>query len=123
MPQNRLAEQNSYNIYKLTVLVNEIVNNSNEDLHCVGIYIASLRKFSKYTLRRHCVTSVRIRSFFGPDFRAFALHTERNGVSVRMWENTNQKNSRYGHFPRSESHSIWYILERRKASKNWGKKF
>ena len=119
----KFAEQNSYNIYKLTVLVNEIVNNSNEDLHCVEIYIASLRKFSKYTLHRHCVTSVPIRSFFGPDFPAFGLSTERNEVSVRMWENTDQKNSRYGHFPRSKSRSIWHILERTKASKNWEKKF
>ena len=38
----------------------------------------------------HCVKSVRIRSFSGP-------------YSVRMWENTDQKTSEYGHFSRSVS--------------------
>ena len=33
----------------------------------------------------HCVKSVRIRSHSGP-------------YSVRMWENTDQNNSEYGHF-------------------------
>ena len=38
----------------------------------------------------HCVKSVRIWNFSGP-------------YSVRMWENTDQKNFEYGHFSRSES--------------------
>ena len=42
----------------------------------------------------HCVKSVRIRSFSGPYFFAF-----------RMRENTDQKNSEYGHFSRSDSYS------------------
>ena len=33
----------------------------------------------------HCVKNVRVRSFSGP-------------YSVEMWENTDQKNSEYGHF-------------------------
>ena len=50
---------------------------------------------------------VRFRSFFGPCFPAFGLNTERYGVisciwteysGIRIWENTDQKNSEYGHF-------------------------
>ena len=37
----------------------------------------------------HCVKSVRIRSFSGPYIPAFGL-------------NTDQENSKYGHFPRSD---------------------
>ena len=56
---------------------------------------------------KYCVKSVRIRSFSGPYFPAFGLNTERYSVlcispySVRMRENTEQKNSEYGHFSRS----------------------
>ena len=46
----------------------------------------------------HCLKSVRIRQFSGPYFPAFGLNTE---YSVRMRENTEQKNSEYGHFLRS----------------------
>ena len=50
--------------------------------------------------------SVRIRSFSGPYFPSFGLNTERYSVSLRislvqMLENTDQKNSEYGHFSRS----------------------
>ena len=44
--------------------------------------------------------SVRIRSFSGPYFPAFALNTERYGIfpcSIQIWENIDQKNSEYGH--------------------------
>ena len=44
--------------------------------------------FFNYTLTLHCVKSVRVQSFSGR-------------YSVRMWENTDQKNSKYGHFSRS----------------------
>ena len=49
----------------------------------------------------HYVESVRICSFSGPYFPAFGLHTEIRSISrysVRMWENTDQKNSDNGHF-------------------------
>ena len=53
----------------------------------------------------HCVKGVLIRSFSGLYFLAFGLNTERCGVSlsysVQIWKNTDQKNSEYGHFPRS----------------------
>ena len=52
----------------------------------------------------HCVKRVHIRSFSGPLFPAFGLNTERYEVSVysvRIRENTDQKNSKYGHFSRS----------------------
>ena len=43
---------------------------------------------------QNCVTSVRIWSFFGPH-------------SVRMRENTDQKNSEYIHFSKSAKHSAF----------------
>ena len=56
----------------------------------------------------HCVKSVRIRSFSGPYFPAFGLNMDRYRVSlqnsVRMRENTDRKNSEYGHF----SHSVFF---------------
>ena len=52
----------------------------------------------------HCVKGVHIRSFSGPYLPAFGLNTEK--VSLRIWseygENTDQKNSEYGHFSRSD---------------------
>ena len=50
----------------------------------------------------HYVKSVRIWSFSGPYFPAIGLNTERSPYSVRMRENTDQKNSEYGLFSRSE---------------------
>ena len=53
-----------------------------------------LRQNVFFLAGHHCVKSVRIRSFSGPFFFAFGL----NAYSVRMRENTDQKNSKYGHF-------------------------
>ena len=44
--------------------------------------------------QKNCVESVRNRSFSGPYW-------------VRMWENTDQKNSKYRHFSRRESFIKW----------------
>ena len=63
---------------------------------------------------KHCVKSVRIRSYSGPHFPAFGLNTERYGISphsVRMRENADQNNSEYGHFLCSENVSR-FIVER-----------
>ena len=57
---------------------------------------------SKFLKDLHCVKSVLIQSFSGPYFPAFHPNTE-NSYSVRMRENTDQKNSEYGHFSRSVS--------------------
>ena len=56
-----------------------------------------IREHSDY---KHYVKIVRIRSFSGPHFPAFGLNTERYGLSYSVWmrENTDQKNSEYGHF-------------------------
>ena len=63
----------------------------------------------------HCVKGVRIRSFSGPYFPAFKLNPERlesnwkqrdtplSPYADRMRENTDQKNSGYGQFSRSDS--------------------
>ena len=52
----------------------------------------------------HCVKSVHIRSFSGPCFPAWRLNTERYfSVFIRIRENTGKKNSKYGHFSRSDS--------------------
>ena len=60
-----------------------------------------------FAYKKHCVKSVRIRSFSGPHFPAFGLNKEEilriSPYSVRIRENTDQKNSEYGHFSRSES--------------------
>ena len=48
----------------------------------------------------YCVKSVRIWSFSGPYFPAFGLN-QGEIHSVRMRENTEQKNSQYAHFSRS----------------------
>ena len=59
----------------------------------------------------HCGKSARIRRFSSPYFPAFGLNTERYSIfrdtpySVRMRENTDQKNSEYGHFSSSVRNS------------------
>ena len=52
----------------------------------------------------HCVKSVHIRNFSSPYFPAFGLNTEFqiSQYLVRMLENTDQKNSKYGHFSGSD---------------------
>ena len=79
------------------------------------INIESLKIKQNY--QSHCVKSVRIPSFSGLYFSALGLNIERYGVfsrirtdygeiwsifsySVRMRENTDQKNFEYGHFSR-----------------------
>ena len=58
--------------------------------------------FERLLSTYHCVESVRIQSFSGSYFRAFGLNTESIcRYSVRMLENTDQKNSKYGYFSRS----------------------
>ena len=39
---------------------------------------------STLIIRFHCVRGVRIRTYFGPYFPEFELHTERYGVSLRI---------------------------------------
>ena len=56
---------------------------------------------------KRCVKSVCIRSFPGPYFHASALNTRRiSPYSVRMRENTDHKNSEYGHFLRSVKNEV-----------------
>ena len=68
--------------------------------------------------------SVRIWSYSGPYFSAFGLNTQRHFVfrdtlispySVRMRENTDQNNSEYGHFSRSEFVSFGSLS----VNQNW----
>ena len=54
---------------------------------------------------RHCVKSVRIQSYSSPHFPASDWYWEIRSISlysVRMRENADQNNSKYGHFLRSE---------------------
>ena len=56
--------------------------------------------WSKVLYDKHCVRSVRIQNYSGPYFPAFGLNTEIRSMSpysVRMWENTDQNNSKYGY--------------------------
>ena len=57
-------------------------------------------KTLSYFHKRHCVKIVRIQSFSGPYFPAFGLRV--SPYSVRMRENTDLKNSEYGHFSHSD---------------------
>ena len=50
--------------------------------------------------------SDRIQEFFGPYFVGFGLNKER--CKVQMRENTDQKNSKYRHFSRSNSPADFY---------------
>ena len=50
----------------------------------------------KYTLRENCPYSAFSWSVIS------CIHTEYGEISVHMWENTDQKNSEYGHFLHSE---------------------
>ena len=53
-----------------------------------------------FTLRVHCVKSVRIWSFSDPYFPTFGFNAEittKSPYSVQMWEDADQKNSEYGH--------------------------
>ena len=51
-------------------------------------------------LNTHCTKSVRVRSYSGPYFPAFGLNM--SPYLVRMRENTDQNNSKYGHFSSSD---------------------
>ena len=54
-----------------------------------------------YDRKDHCVKIVRIRSISGRYFPAFRMNTDRYSIcpySVQIRENTDQKNSEYGHF-------------------------
>ena len=49
---------------------------------------------------KHCLKSVRIRSFTGPHLPAFRLNTESYRVNIRIQSecgNTDQKNFEHGH--------------------------
>ena len=56
-------------------------------------WYGNAKKYASFTLRKRCV---RTRSYSGLYFPTFGLNTQR--YSVRMWENTDKKNSEYGHF-------------------------
>ena len=56
----------------------------------------------RHMIGRHCVKVVRIRSYSGPYFPRIGLNTDISPYSVRMWENTDQNNSEYAYFLRSE---------------------
>ena len=70
-------------------------------VHVVVSYINTLSSNPMLSLdlltKKHCVKGVRIRSFCSPYFPAFGL-------------NTDQKNSKYGHFSRSEISNITILL-------------
>ena len=56
--------------------------------------------FQKISYPASCVKSVRIRSYSGPHFPAFRL-------------NTDQNNSEYGHFLRSDTHQVYFKFTRK----------
>ena len=50
----------------------------------------------------HCVKSVRSRSCSGPHFSRISRHSDFKSECEKMRENSDQNNSKYGHFLRSE---------------------
>ena len=62
------------------------------------------RVYRKLSRNFHCVKSVPIRRHSGSYFPEFGLNTMRHvyPYSIRMQENTDQNNSEYGHFLRSD---------------------
>ena len=63
----------------------------------------------KYKRSIHCARGVRIRSFSGPYFASFGLNRDIYSLSFRIQsepetsQNTDQKNSKYGHFSHSDN--------------------
>ena len=76
-----------------------------------GLNLGGEKRFlKKVTLREKCSYSL---SFSGLYFSAFGLNTEMlciSPYSVRMRENNDQKNSEYGHFPRSVIKGVFKTL-------------
>ena len=84
----------------------------------MAAFISFVNSLLGVVCNKHRTKSARIRSFSGRYFPAFwlntrdiELNTDRYSVSLRiqskMWKNTDQKNSEYGHFLLSE---MIYIL-------------
>ena len=68
---------------------------------------------------RHCVKSVRIRSYSGPHFPASDWYWEIRSISlysVRTRENADQNNSKYGHF-----YAVRVGTSKHKNIDHWGK--
>ena len=86
-----------WHVFLLKIQTPQFVFNYNNDINGNNNLIINI----------HWVKSVRIRSFSGPYFPIFELNTER--CSVRILKNTDQKNSKHGHFFRSDSFSNLYI--------------
>ena len=61
----------------------------------------------------HCMKIVQIRRFFWSVFSGIRKN------SVRMWENTGQKNSVFGHFSRSDSPCQKSMIEHHSLHKKW----
>ena len=68
---------------------------------------------------QHCVKSIRILSFSGPYFPAFVLNPDRYSVSIRMWENTDQKKPEHGHFSRSTNFRNKFVSRRLLTRNLW----
>ena len=93
----KISESQNVNFHSHVSLMNNVINEGK---------FKHLTQFgnSGNTGTNHCVKSVRIRSFSGPYFPAFRLSI--SPYSVRMRENTDQKNSEYGLLLRSESQRL-----------------
>lgn len=63
-------------------------------------FITSFKQLLKNLLKLHCVKSICIWSFSGP-------------YSVTMMENTDQKNTEYGHFPRYIRSNVYWSVPKK----------
>ena len=66
-------------------------------------FLISLQNIRNKDELIYCMKSVHIRSFSDPCFPVFGPILCISPCSVWMWENTDQKNSEYGHFSCSDS--------------------
>ena len=94
-----------------------------------GVFLVRIFPYSYWIpINHHCVKSIRIRSFSGPYFSAFGPY------SVWMRKNTDQKNSEYEHFSRSDGllelqnivtlkseKASWKWTEERRSRRLWNK--
>ena len=72
---------------------------------------------------KHCMKSVRIRSYSGPHFSAFGLNAKTYGVSFRIrsecWKKRTKITPEYGHFSRSERVCKMGTLTRTRLILSW----
>ena len=90
-------------ITKFEIIRTALVGDATATDSCILNPIRSQIKGYETQKSYFCVKSVGIRSYSGPHFPTFGLNTERYCISpysIRMWENADQNDFKYGYFLR-----------------------